>query len=215
MKNSKMFLIAAALVSVALSSDACASAELVANGGFETGDFSYWTVDSETGWFPTVDDDVLFPNYYPHSGNYYGDFGVSFGGAGLASMASIAQAIPTTIGLTYHVEFWLKTTLTYPGVVSATFGDTSLLSLTTISEFDYTLFEADIVATSVSSVLIFSGNTQSPFPIYLDDVSVTQVGPVVEAPETSTSVALAFLAGVTGFTVWRRRAQRPAQGGSK
>jgi hypothetical protein len=212
MKNSKMFLIAAALVSAALSSDACASAELVANGGFETGDFSGWLADSGTGLFPSVSDHVSLPVVYPRSGDYYGVFGGSFG---LSGLATIAQEIPTTIGLTYHVEFWLKSTFAWPGVVSATFGDTSLLSLTTIPEFDYTLFEADIVATSVSSVLIFSGNTLSPFSMMLDDISVTQVGTVVEAPETSTSVALAFLAGVTGFTVWRRRAQGPAQGGSK
>lgn len=175
-----------------------AAAELVVNGGFETGDFTGWTTTpagSGSGF-------GVFGNN-PHSGSNY----ALFGSVGTAD--TISQAISTTVGLTYQVSFWVATDSgeggSTPDFFEAAFGGTTLLSLSDSPDFGYTQFGGNVVATSSSTLLSFASYDHPAF-YYLDDVSVTLVGEQ-SVPEASTSVALAFLAGVTGFTVWRRRSR--------
>jgi hypothetical protein len=42
----------------------------------------------------------------------------------------------------------------------------------------------------------------------IDDISVTALETIPQVPESSTTAALLFLSGATGWSMWRRRSQR-------
>src|SRR5262245_34588467 len=68
----------------------------VVNGGFETGDFSGWTLSGNTTFSSVTSD-----RFYVHSGR----FGAALGPIG--SDGLLSQTLSTTIGATYQVSFWL------------------------------------------------------------------------------------------------------------
>jgi hypothetical protein len=63
-----------------------ARADLITNGGFETGDFTGWT----TSGTPTVQ------STFPHSGSFDALFSVP---------GSISQSLATTAGQSYTIDF--------------------------------------------------------------------------------------------------------------
>ncbi|HRJ26963.1 MAG TPA: PEP-CTERM sorting domain-containing protein [Fimbriimonadaceae bacterium] len=83
-----------ALVALCLSGAASSHANLLLNGGFETGDFSNWTVSGPT--LPTVVSD-------PHTGS----FSANFAGSS-PSLNSISQSFFANSGWTYDVSLWVK-----------------------------------------------------------------------------------------------------------
>src|SRR5208283_5928083 len=72
-------------------------ANLVVNGGFETGDFTDWTV---TGGGNFVDDGSS-SGITPHTGNYVAEFGAS------GEIDYLSQTLSTTHGASYLLSFWL------------------------------------------------------------------------------------------------------------
>lgn len=190
---------------------ALATTELVTNGGFETGDFSGWS-DSNPGSasFFGVGTGAA------HTGSYAVSYGATDG-----IPDSITQLIPTTIGVSYHYEFWLLAEGGDGGgggggselqagsqVASLTFfevavGGVTVLSLADNPPFGYTQFAGNFVATDTSTALVFSGFNAPAF-YHLDDVSVTEASPV---PEASTTGSIALLGGLVGFACWQRRRQ--------
>jgi hypothetical protein len=165
---------------------------LVSNGGFETGDFTGWTLQGTQSTLFNVAD-VL-----SHSGTYSMFFAELE-----ADDDQIQQTVPTTIGQQYSLEFWL---------LNSTDGNLGLGDdgLKVIWEgntvFDLKPIDAPLgVWTPYSLPLTATGNGSNlriggfdvPFAIYLDDISLTAV------PEPG-SVALATLSAI-GFFAWRRR----------
>jgi hypothetical protein len=174
--------------------------QLVANCGFETGDFTSWTlagndVPGAAGNLYGVEGTDPFDGIAPHSGNYQAFF------ADLDSNATtLSQSISTTAGGEYAVSFYLAQdtdpSTEYSNEFLASFGGDSLVNLSAIPVEGYTEYSFVVDATSSSSVLSLTfGNGLGEFLV--DDVSVTAV------PEPSAwTLMLVGLMGA-GF-LWKR-----------
>ncbi|MFT3821450.1 MAG: PEP-CTERM sorting domain-containing protein [Rubrivivax sp.] len=166
-----------------------AQASLVSNGGFETGDFSGWTVTG-TQDFSGVDASAAHGGLY---GAYFGED---------APGNRISQTLATSAGATYLVEFWLQLD---DGAVPNAFswswdGVTQAPALIDADGFGYTHFSALVTASAGATALSFEfTNPQSFF--LLDDVSVN-----ANVPEPA-SMALA-MAALFGLGVSARRGRR-------
>ena len=177
---------------------------LVANCGFETGDFTGWTIGGN----------ALNPggNYYgvdffdANSGLYGAYMSQDFVDAGTTPV-TLSQTLATSVGQKYTVTFFLEQdTPPTPGYMhgfTALWGATTMLSLTpsiaspgTVGSFtEYTYTET---ATSASTVLSFSFENDDNYWSF-DDTSVAAV-----APEPSTGV-LAGIALCAGFFFLARK----------
>ena len=179
------FLSAASLaVALGLGIAAPASATVVANPGFETGDFTGWTQSGDTG-FTTVTTNP----YFIHSGSY----GTAFGPMG--SDGFISQTLVTVPGATYSISSWLHSDGATPNDFNITFDGITLLSLTDIPVGPWTNYVVYGAASTASTVLRF-GLFNNPGFLGLDDVSA-------RVPEPAT-LAL-FGAGLAGLGAMRRR----------
>jgi hypothetical protein len=95
--RSNLKLLCAIGIAVAATSQ-LVSANLIVNPGFETGDFTGWTVS------PAVSlSSLAVVASSAHSGTYT----VSFGASGV-DLDVISQSIATTQGTLYELSFWLE-----------------------------------------------------------------------------------------------------------
>jgi len=163
-----------------------ASANIVVNGGFETGDLTGWTQSGNTGFM-----------------------GVQCPGAGLVpegncdlfagpvgSDGTLSQNLATQIGQVYSISFDFVSDGFTPSDFSASFGGTLLTSLTNpvAGTSELTFFET---ATSTTTTLAFNFRDDPGF-LGLDDV---QVNAFVPEPLTLSL----FGAGLVGAAALRRR----------
>ncbi len=171
----------------AVGTNCVGAGNLVGNCGFESGDFSSWTlsgsdvtaglegnlygVEMGADPFPVVA--PTLPNHGQYQA-YFSDFP--------ADPITLSQTLSTTRGATYLVSFSLAQWPegTGDGVADvnssfmASFGGTSLINLTNLPGQVYTLYSFTVNATSASTPLTFQmGNEVGEF--LLDDVSVTAV----------------------------------------
>ena len=159
-----------------------AKANLIVNGGFETGAFDFWTQTGNTT--------STFVNGEPHSGN----FAAWFGAAG--SVGGIFQLLTTTSGATYHFDFWLKNTGSY-SEAHAFWNGLEILTLIDPGDFDYTHYQFTETAIGASTEIkfLFENN---PSWYRLDDVNVSGV------PDTGSTFSLLGLASL-GIAALRRK----------
>ena len=182
-----------------------AHAQSVANGDFETGDFTGWTLSGNVNTGATADT-FVFGN--PHSGDYAAWLG-PFGADGFLS-----QTIATTPGEAYTVTYWLAAdapsgtnnfTTSFGGQVLFTGSNLAPTDDNALSEDDYVRYSYTAVAADTASMLQF-GFRNDPSRFRLDDVSVTRAA----VPEPSSLVSVALLLALTGLCVAARR-KRPAK----
>jgi len=189
------------------ASTACTSVvgNLVANCGFETGDFTSWTlagndVPGELNNLYGVEGTDPLDNISPHNGNdqaFFGDLD--------PNATTLSQTLSTNLG-TYIITFYLAQDTT-PGNAAesenellVSFGGVQLADLANIPIEGYTKYTYIGTATSASSVLSLTLGDGLGEEL-LDDVSVTQT------PEPSSMMLLATgLAGIAGMA--RRRFAR-------
>jgi hypothetical protein len=155
-----------------------AHADLIVNGGFETGDFTGWT---QSGFFIDTTN--------PNSGVYdasTGCSGASCTTVGDPNSAYLYQDVATTVGTTYDLSFFYNSgqVPTFGSELLVLWGDPTAPSLSTVVDFvnvdtsgAYAEYSGTVTATSVTSQLDFLGRQDLDF-YYLDDVSLT-------APTTS------------------------------
>lgn len=179
-------LLASSWVAAALLATGTAQADLVTNGGFETGDLSGWSAVID----PLYDGvDVLAPQA--------GSYAAFFGGAN----SSITQTLATVAGASYKVSFWLQLEadvngIAAPNAFSVDFGSATGMSLSNAAAFGYSFFDVIFVAGGASTDLTFNFS-QGPAFWDLDSVAVT-------VPEPG-SVGLLAAAGLGGLVAGRRR----------
>ena len=171
---------------------ASAQANLVTNGGFETGDFTGWTLAGNTG-FTGIDGDA-------HSGNF-----AAFLGA-VGSNTLLSQTLATTTGASYTLTFFLANDGGSPNNFSVSFDGQNLvgggspgLPIVNGPGFPYTEYSFNVTALDNAAVLQFQ-DRQDPAFWHLDDVSVT---PNQAVPEPATLTI--FGSALAGLAFIRRR----------
>jgi hypothetical protein len=131
---------------------------LVANCGFETGNFAGWTRSGDSG-FTSIDAIAA------HSGS----FGLNIGPTG--ALGFIAQTLATKAGGSYSLCYWLSNEGGPANRFQVSWGGTIIRDDSNLSVFPYTQSCIDVVATSDSTELKF-GFLQVPSFFHFDDVSV-------------------------------------------
>ena len=146
---------------------------IVVNGGFETGDFTGWTLNGDTVVGNVTYNTVAPDDFYPgivHSGL----FGAFLGEAN--TTASLTQTLPTVPGQQYQISFWLDETNDTGGVqqFAVQWDGTNIMNLMNSASFDWTNFQYTVTASSTNTVLEID-EENDPGYFGFDDVSVTPV----------------------------------------
>lgn len=166
-----------------------AHADSIVNGGFETGDFTGWTLGG----------DLSDPTTYgvdgsdPYTGNYAAYFGP------YNTPITLSQTFATVTGQSYLVSYALQSEDGTEGnSFSATFGNTTLQSLENAPPFPYQLETFTVAASSSTTTLTFGFfNPDSYFDF--DAVSVNAV------PEPRSLMCSTMGVVAVGCYFWRNR----------
>jgi hypothetical protein len=148
-----------------------ATAGIVTNGGFETGDFTGWTLSGNT-------DFVGVTTGIAHTGDYAAYFGSD------GSLGFLSQNLATTAGTSYELNFFLASDGQTPSEFDVTFGGATF-SQNDLALSSYTSESFILTATGSSTLLQFGFRDDNGF-LNLDDVSVNSV----PEPESLTLLCL-------------------------
>jgi hypothetical protein len=145
---------------------------IVQNSGFETGDFTAWTLVGDTVNGPLVYNIVATEDDFPglvHSG-YFGAF---LGEAGF--LATLTQSLPTVSNQLYQLSFWLNNPSAGSGQqFLARWNGTNVLNLSSPPVIPWTNYQFLVTAPGTNTELQFAGRND-PNYYGFDDVSVTPV----------------------------------------
>jgi hypothetical protein len=196
MSSRKYFLgIGAAIFSVMLAGHASAG-NLVVNGGFETGDFTGWTVIPNGGTIVAPDGYVYNGmTYHSHSGDYF----AALGSASLSG--SVSQSLSTTAGQSYTISLWLASDGLTANEFKVLWDGSTLSDQTNIPAQGYLEQSYTVQGTGTDTLMFYGGD--GPGYLSLDDVSVVAAGSAVPEPASFTLLALG-IASIAGYG-WRRR----------
>jgi hypothetical protein len=190
----------ALVVCAVLSGPVLAAGNLVTNPGFETGDFTGWTLSGNTP-DNTVVESVGFDSWLPHGGDFFAALGAQ------DSDNTLSQTIATTAGQSYTFSWFLGSDGSTPSDFAAFWNGSTVVSLVDAPATpgyskgtptaSYAFYSFTEVATGASTVIQFNSRNDVNFWA-LDDVSVSAV------PEPS-SLVLSAMCILTVAAFARRR----------
>lgn len=191
----RYYFAALATVIAAAWSPVASATDLVTNGGFETGDFTGWTV-VDPGNSPGPVPSIMIDDTNPFDGFYDAELGTE------SQTGSISQLLTTVPGTKYTISFELEDAgnpFVSTESFAVGFGSKTQSSFLPLPP-SYNLETFTELADSVSTNLSFTEeNDDADF--YLDDVSVTPLSTSV--PEPSSTVLL--FTGIAALVARRRR----------
>jgi len=159
--------------------------QLVQNGGFETGDFTSWTLLSDI--YSIVDNGST--GIAPHSGSFLAALG-QFG-----SLGYLSQTLPTVANQVYLLSLWLNSPsingVNTPNEFSVSWNGNMLFDQINIGPIGWTNLQFIVTAAGNSTVLQF-GERVDPFYLGLDDVSVVPLPPTVFQSTLKTNGTVQF-----------------------
>lgn len=180
MKRWRLLVIAVTLAGGSLR----AAAALVQNGGFETGDFTGWTLGGNTNACS-----VTTSSPYVHSGTYGAELGP------VGSTGFLSQTVATSPGQSYLLSFWLNSSGQMFDEFLAAWNGTNLFDQTDIATGGWTNLQFIATATQSSTLLQF-GFRNDPNYFGLDDISVAPVFGLAfqSVAKTGGTLALTWIA---------------------
>lgn len=173
------------------------SGNLVQNCGFETGDFTGWTLSGNPGFISVGTDPV-------NSGTYAAVFGA------VGSLTYLSQSLTTTPGDLYDLSFYLANDGGCDGdcEFDVSWNGTTIYDTTSPpSPLSFTQFAFDGLSATTSSTALEFSFQQNPAFFQFDDAVVTpETGSPEIIPEPGTFV-LWFLGAMSlvAVTWWKRR----------
>jgi PEP-CTERM motif len=165
---------------------ALADPNLVQNGGFETGDFTGWSLSGDTG-------SAFVSNNNPHSGTFAANFDP------VGDYVYLSQDLSTTPGLNYNLIFWHIWVDRPPADFQVFWNGQLIYDEANFTSYPWT-------ETSINNLLATSGQTELTFGFMasdsqslwsLDDVSVTPQGTTPEP--TSILLLGSGILGIAGI----------------
>jgi subtilase family serine protease len=143
---------------------------VVQNGGFETGDFSFW---SRANAFTTdVDANGTISGIIAHSGAYLAVLGTG------SSLGTLSQTLPTVANQAYLLSLWLNSPTVAggntPNEFSVSWNGSTLFDQVNIGPIGWTNLQFIVTATSSSTVLQI-GERDDPWYLGLDDVTAVPI----------------------------------------
>jgi len=151
---------------------------LVQNGGFETGDFTGWTLTESGGIYSFVDDGSV-TGISPHRGTFLAALGQP------TATGTLSQSLPTLPGQIYFLSLWFNSpnaaqasgglvSGNTPNTFSVSWGGTTLFNQSNIPILGWTNMQFIVTAIGTNTVLQF-GERVDPWYFGLDDVSVQPI----------------------------------------
>jgi hypothetical protein len=183
-------------------------APLVINGGFETGDLSWWTLAGNGQIGSTLFDGVIASNSVYGDCAHSGLYGMAMGDT---NIAYLYQSIPTEAGQDYLLSFWLENLTNGTGEQFLANWNTSPATTNQIfnqsftTAFGWTNLQFLVQAAGPNTTLQF-GALNIPDLFGLDDISVTPVNPPVFQTIRHTGGAIQLTWSATNGLVYQLQA---------
>jgi hypothetical protein len=192
---------------------------LVQNGGFETGDFSDWTLNGDAGNYDFVDNGSA-TGIAPHSGSYFAALGE------VGTQAYLSQPLPTAAGQKYVLSLWMYNPVAgssrRANEFSVSWNGSTLYDQKNIAQSSWVNMHFIVTATGGSTVLQIGGRDDKSY-LGLDDVSVTPVFPPTISAQPASLTVLSGSNAVCNVTAggsaplgyqWRNNGSDLANGGN-